>query len=234
MPSNNFPKIPRRSKHKRTSSKGYQRPKGESSSVPPKPTNAIAPETPRNQHETNTAFVHNRPDIIKIPTTATTKNTRLDNKIVAQENKLCNPNPLIVVSKPKTDNRFNQKEKLLDLDTFLSDKCKGDLDNLKIPDIVHLNPCYYIEILDILKQKAIHMENEIAKTAKIDCPVEARKHVQNLETSLIKVMPLMNLLTSLLRFNIMFDDYIKSNPSSAEIEVLQQKNNIEVSIICTQ
>ena len=82
-------------------------------------------------------------------------------------------------------------------------------------------------MLDLLKQKVIQLEMEIEKTVKIESPMEARKHGQDLESSLIKVMPLMNLLTSLVRFNLMYEEYQRKN-SKVEPIISQQKENIEV------
>ena len=79
----------------------------------------------------------------------------------------------------------------------------------------------------MLKQKAIKLEIEIQKTAKIESPTEARRHIQSLERSLIRVMPLMNLLTSLVRFNHMYEEYQRSD-SREEEHVLNKRKIIQV------
>ena len=79
----------------------------------------------------------------------------------------------------------------------------------------------------MLKQKAIKLEIEIQKTSKIESPTEARRHIQSLERSLIRVMPLMNLLTSLVRFNHMYEEYQRSE-SREEENVLNKRKIIQV------
>ena len=151
-------------------------------------------------------------------------------------------NPRIIVSQPqphyvklpiKQKNETasnllkNTDSAKLDLNSILNDKCDGNIENLMIADIKFVNPIFFIEMLDLLKQKVIQLEMEIEKTVKIENPTEARKHVQDLESSLIKVMPLMNLLTSLVRFNLMYEEYHKKN-LRVELIISQQKENIEV------
>ena len=142
--------------------------------------------------------------------------------------------PVIIVSTPIIEkSRSNEKlpikreKSYTELSKLLSDKFHGNIENIQIPDIRLINPGQFIDVLEMLKQKAIKLEIEIQKTAKIESPTEARRHIQSLERSLIRVMPLMNLLTSLVRFNHMYEEYQRSD-SREEENVLNKRKIIQV------
>ena len=82
----------------------------------------------------------------------------------------------------------------------------------------------------MLKLKAIELENEIEKTDKINSPTEARGHVQHLERKLIKVMPMMNLMSDLVKFSRMFEDQKNKQPGTDSL-VMKQEESIKVGIV---
>ena len=82
---------------------------------------------------------------------------------------------------------------------------------------------------EMLKLKAIELENEIEKTDKIASPTEARGHVQHLERKLIKVMPMMNLMSDLVKFSRMFEDQ-KNKQTGMDSLVVKQEESIKVGI----
>ena len=82
----------------------------------------------------------------------------------------------------------------------------------------------------MLKIKVIELENEIEKTDKIDSATEARTHVQHLERKLIKVMPMMNLMSDLVKFSRMFEDQKNKQPGTDSL-VMKQEESIKVGIV---
>lgn len=96
-------------------------------------------------------------------------------------------------------------------------------------DLVNLPSCHYFEVLEILKLKAIELENEIEKTDKMSSPTEARGHVRHLERKLIEVMPMMNLMSDLVKFSRMFEDQKNKQPGMDSI-VVKQEESIKVGI----
>ena len=80
----------------------------------------------------------------------------------------------------------------------------------------------------MFKLKTIELENEIEQTDKIDCPTEARRHVRDLERKLIKVMPQMNLVSHLVKFTRMHDEYKQSNKQGNTSLVALQEESIKV------
>ena len=133
-----------------------------------------------------------------------------------------------IIEKSRSNEKLPKREKsYTELSKLLSDKFQGNIENIQIPDIRLINPGQFIDVLEMLKQKAIKLEIEIQKTAKIESPTEARRHIQSLERSLIRVMPLMNLLTSLVRFNHMYEEYQRSD-SREEENVLNKRKIIQV------
>ena len=101
--------------------------------------------------------------------------------------------------------------------------------DVRIQDLVDLPSCHYFEVLEMLKLKAIDLEHEIEKTDKIDSPTEARGHVQHMERKLIKVMPMMNLLSDLLKFSRMFEEQ-KHNQPGMDSLVVKQEESIKVVV----
>lgn len=124
-----------------------------------------------------------------------------------------------------------QKSKVqFNVSNFLEETCGGNVVNLKISDIPrNLAVADYLELLELLKQEAIYLEVDIEKTVKIESPTAARKHVLDLERNLIKVMPLMNLLTNLVKFSHMHEEHLKTNPGT-EMIVSRQKESIETLV----
>ena len=247
LPSNNFPKIPRprhKSKNKRKRSSSTH----SHSNVYPTFVTSTASTTNSNKSTTAETYSDNANKPIQEDPTKFAKPQV--HELIESSQSSCTfysqqhmqMNPRIIVSQPqpqyvklpiKQKNETasnllkNTDSAKLDLNSILNDKCDGNIENLMIADIKFVNPIFFIEMLDLLKQKVIQLEMEIEKTVKIENPTEARKHVQDLESSLIKVMPLMNLLTSLVRFNLMYEEYQKKN-LRVELIISQQKENIEV------
>ena len=96
-------------------------------------------------------------------------------------------------------------------------------------DLVNVPSCHYFEVLEILKLKAIELENEIEKTDKMNSPTEARGHVRHLERKLIEVMPMMNLMSDLVKFSRMFEDQKNKQPGMDSL-VVKQEESIKVGI----
>ena len=96
-------------------------------------------------------------------------------------------------------------------------------------DLVNLPGCHYFEVLEILKLKAIEVENEIEKTDKMSSPTEARENVRRLERKLIEVMPMMNLMSDLVKFSRMFEDQKNKQPGMDSL-VVKQEECIKVGI----
>ena len=222
LPTNNFPKIPRRSKQKRLSSNRhhYSQPRP---APDPAPSNATA------------NFQRDRKNSVQKPCTPTTitASSETSKDIFYEQSASRVQTPVIIVStptlkEPKLIERFLKRDKTYtELSTLLSENFQGKIENIKIPDIKLINPGQFIDVLEMLKQKAINLEIEIQKNTKIESIAEARQHIQSLESTLIRVMPLMNLLTSLVRFNHMFEEYQRSETRPEE-KVLNKKLAIEV------
>ena len=83
--------------------------------------------------------------------------------------------------------------------------------------------------MEILKLKAIELEKEIEKIDKMNSPTEARGHVRHLERKLIEVMPMMNLMSDLVKFSRMFEDQKNKQPGMDSI-VVKQEESIKVGI----
>ena len=49
----------------------------------------------------------------------------------------------------------------------LLEKCGGNIETLAVADLRQLSPARYMELLDLLKQRAVTLEAEIEKTAGI-------------------------------------------------------------------
>ena len=244
LPRNNFPKVPRRSKHKRLSSNKHRH--NQQPRTAPEPDAfyrnftdfSTATATDRNDVDASNATANlqsdrNRP--VQKSFTNTNVTAKSETSVINEENASRVQTPVIVVSTPLNENSRSY-EKLLkreksytELSKLLIDKFHGSIENLKISDIRLISPGQFIDVLEMLKQKAINLEIEIQKTAKIESPTEARQHIQRLERSLIRVMPLMNLLTSLVRFNHMYDEYQRSGSHEDE-NVFNKKKIIEVKI----
>ena len=101
--------------------------------------------------------------------------------------------------------------------------------DVRIQDLVDLPSCHYFEVLEFVKLKVIELETEIEKTEKIDSAAEARTHVQHLERKLIKVMPMMNLMSDLVKFSRMFEDQKNKQPGMDSL-VVKQEESIKVRI----
>ena len=241
LPRNNFPKVPRRSKHKRLSSNKHRykqpRPAPEPDAFYRNFTD-LSTATDRNNVDVSNATANiqsdrNRP--VQKSCTNTNVTAKSETSVINEDNSSRVQTPAIIVSTPLNEKsrsyeKFLKREKsYTELSTLLSDKFNGSIENLKIPDIRLINPGQFIDVLEMLKQKAINLEIEIQKTAKIESPTEARQDIQRLERSLIRVMPLMNLLTSLVRFSHMYEEY-QRNESQEEDNVLNKKKVIEVKI----
>jgi len=253
LPTNNFPKIPRprhKNKNKRrrsssTHSHTYVHPSSLATATTATTTNQYNKSTTADNFsdKANETIQEDPTKFPKPPvqeTCSSVGSSQSSAKFYTQQH--MQSNPKIIVSQPqpqltKLPNRKQTNETAssllkntepakVDLNTLLNEKCDGNIENLKIVDVKFVNPTYFIEMLDLLKQKVIQLEMEIEKTVKIESPTEARKHIQDLEGSLIKVMPLMNLLTSLVRFNLMYEEYHRKN-SRVEPIISQQKENIE-------
>ena len=236
LPRNNFPKIPRRGKHKRLSSNKhrYNQPR-----PAPEPDasyrNFTAPSTRHNQDASNaTAMIQSdRNNPVQKFCTTPNVTAKSESSVLYEESPSRVQTPVIIVSTPiieksRSNEKLPKREKsYTELSKLLSDKFQGNIENIQIPDIRLINPGQFIDVLEMLKQKAIKLEIEIQKTAKIESPTEARRHIQSLERSLIRVMPLMNLLTSLVRFNHMYEEYQRSD-SREEENVLNKRKIIQV------
>ena len=105
-----------------------------------------------------------------------------------------------------------------------------NIESISIKDLTELPCSHYIEVLEMFKLKTIELENEIEQTDKIDCPTDARRHVRDLEGKLIKVMPQMNLVSDLVKFNRMHDEYRQSNQQGNNSLVVLQEESIKVRI----
>ena len=81
----------------------------------------------------------------------------------------------------------------------------------------------------MLKLKAIELQNDTEKIDKIESPTAARRHVQDLERKLIKVMPQMNLMSDLVKFTQLSDQYKQNDQQgSDESFVAKQGESIKV------
>ena len=239
LPRNNFPKIPRRSKHKRLSSHKHQHSQPRPAPEPDasyRDFTASSTTTARNYPNASNATASiqsDRNNSVQKSFTTPNVTATSETSVIHEDKSSRVQTPVIIVSTPLIKKTMSN-EKLLkrdksytELSKLLSDKFQGNIENLNIPDIRLISPCQFIDVLEMLKQKAINLEIEIQKTAKIESPTEARQHIQSLERSLIKVMPLMNLLTSLVRFNHMYEEHKRSD-SREDDTVFNKKEVIEV------
>ena len=200
----------------------------------PIPTNNFPKVLPRRKKRSSSFPQHNTakprviPDVDSVPISANTLSTNVQSKVNLSRIHSGRDNPPdIVISRPSVPHDDHSK---MTLSNLISETCDGDVRNLKISDICSVNPSHYLEILELLKQEAINLEVEIEKTVKIENPVEARNHVHHLEKSLIKVMPLMNLLTSLVKLHQLQEDHLRCN-SNIETIVSKQRTSIEKLLI---
>ena len=140
LPTNNFPKIPRRSKNKRTSSK-YFYPDNKSKSS--KTVCGInlqenASRQKPNDKKSNTANFNRdmNPMQNSVKQTSSTAKTKTNND--AQLKQSFVENPVIIVSRHperQTETLLKKSDSKLDLESFVKEKCDGDLNNLGKPQI---------------------------------------------------------------------------------------------------
>ena len=239
LPRNNFPKIPRRSKHKRLSSNKHQHSQPRPAPEPDasyRDFTASSTATARNYPNASNATASiqsDRNNSVQKSFTTPNVTATSETSVIHEDKSSRVQTPVIIVSTPlikktKSNEKLLKRDKsYTELSKLLSDKFQGNIENLNIPDIRLISPGQFIDVLEMLKQKAINLEVEIQKTAKIESPTEARQHIQSLERSLIKVMPLMNLLTSLVRFNHMYEEHKRSD-SREDDTVFNKKKVIEV------
>ena len=118
------------------------------------------------------------------------------------------------------------------LNHFSFQNLGGKIENISCQDLVHLNCDLYFLILQKLKEKAIEIENLIEKTKGISDHEIERTRLSELEKEVIKVIPTMNLVRTLVKLSSLYQGHPQGDERSRNISspVLSKKKQSEIQV----
>ena len=87
---------------------------------------------------------------------------------------------------------------------FCSQRLNGRIEDLSTGDLSKMDYEHYLLILQHLKDRAIELQSQIEKTRELNDPEHERSRLNSLQKELISVMPMMNLVRTLVKMEALY------------------------------